>query len=116
MSQNKLHVRSGDTVEVITGVYKGARGRVMNADPEKRQVTVEGVNTKYKHVRRSQDNPRGGRMEIERPIDASNVQPICHNRECQKYDQPVRTGKKVMDDGSKMRVCKKCGEEITTPE
>ena len=111
MSQNKLHVRAGDTVEVITGVYKGARGRVMDADPENRQVTVEGVNTKYKHIRRSQDNPQGGRMEIERPIDASNVMLVCSNRECEKYDEPVRTSKKVMDDGSKVRTCSKCGAE-----
>ena len=116
MSQNKLHVRTGDTVEVLSGIYKGGRGRVIDADPENRKVTVEGVNTKYKHVRRTQDNPQGGRMEIECPIDASNVQPICTNRECQKYDEPVRTGKKVLEDGSKVRTCKKCGEEISTPE
>ena len=116
MTQKKLHVKSGDRVEVTTGVYKGAQGRVLEVMPDEGKVMVEGVNIKYKHVRRTRDNPRGGRTEMEAPIDASNVMVVCNNRECERYDRGVRIRKQVQDDGSKIRTCVKCGEEIATPE
>ena len=70
------HVKKGDTVEIITGVNKGATGRVMRVIPEKDRVLVEGVNLAHKHVRPSQKSPQGGRIRVERPIHISNVLPV----------------------------------------
>ena len=70
------HVKKGDTVEIKTGVNKGATGKVMQVIPEKDRVLVEGVNLAHKHVRPTQKNPQGGRIRIERPIHISNVLPV----------------------------------------
>ncbi|MHC4385439.1 MAG: 50S ribosomal protein L24 [Planctomycetota bacterium] len=70
------HIKKGDTVEIKTGVNKGATGRVMRVIPDRNRVLVEGVNLAYKHVRPSQKNPQGGRVRIERTIHISNVQPV----------------------------------------
>ena len=70
------HIKKGDTVEIKTGVNKGATGRVMRVIPDRNRVLVEGVNLAYKHVRPSQKNPQGGRIRIERTIHISNVQPV----------------------------------------
>jgi len=114
--QPKLHVRSDDIVEVITGVYEGLRGRVLRSLPREGKVVVEGVNVRYKHVKRNQRNQQGGRIEMEAPIDASNVMLVCQNRECEKFDQPVRVRKQVQEDGTKVRACVKCGGAITPAE
>lgn len=113
---NTLHVRRNDTVQVVTGEYKGVRGEVLRAMPKKGRVVVEGVNVMLKHVKPSRENPQGGRMEQEAPIDASNVMLLCQNRDCQKHDNPVRTRTKVEPDGSKDRVCVKCGHPIESKE
>ena len=113
---NKLHVRSNDMVEVITGEYKGVRGRVLRAMPGDGRVVVKGVNVVWKHVRPDRENPQGGRIEREAPIDASNVMLLCQNRECQRHDQPVRTRTGVAEDGSKQRVCVKCEHPIVPQE
>lgn len=113
---NTLHVRRNDMVEVITGEYKGVRGHVLRAMPKEGRVLVEEVNVVWKHVRPSRENPQGGRMQREAPIQASNVMLLCQNRECEKHDQPVRTRTKVEPDGSKDRVCVKCGHPIETEE
>ncbi len=112
----KLHVVSGDTVEVIAGNARGARGRVLKAMPRERKVVVEGVNMVWKHLRRSREHPQGGRVRIEAAIDASNVMLVCGNRECERYDRPVRTRTLVEDAGDKRRVCVKCGGEIAKVE
>ena len=66
-------IRKGDTVLVIAGADRGKTGRVLRVDPRGGRVVVEGVNLKWKHVRKSQDNPQGGRSQREHPIQASNV-------------------------------------------
>lgn len=71
-----IHVKKGDTVQIIAGVNKGATGKVMRVIPDKDRVLVEGVNLAHKHVRPSQRNPQGGRIRVERPIHISNVQPV----------------------------------------
>ena len=76
----KLHVRRGDTVEVIAGNARGVRGRILRAIPSKGRVIIEGVNLHWKHLRRTAQHAQGGRIEIEAPIDASNVMLICPNR------------------------------------
>jgi len=103
-------IRSGDTVEVRTGNAKGTRAKVLQVLPEKngrRRIVVEGVNRVYRHIRRSQKNPQGGRLSKEMPIDASNVLVVCT-----ACGRPSRLGAKVAADGGKSRVCKKCGADL----
>jgi large subunit ribosomal protein L24 len=105
-------IRSGDMVEVRTGNAKGTRAKVLQVLPEKegrRRVVVEGVNRVYRHIRRSQKNPQGGRLSKEMPIDASNVLVVCTS--CGKA---ARLGAKVTSDGGKVRVCRACGADLGT--
>ena len=99
-----MRIRVDDTVEVIAGDDVGQRGRVISVDHQAGKLMVEGVNRVYKHVRRSQRNPQGGRLSKEMPVYLSNVQLVC-----QKCGKPTRTGARYGNDGSKERYCKKCG-------
>jgi large subunit ribosomal protein L24 len=112
----KLHVRHGDTVEVIAGNARGVRGRILRVIPSKGKVVIEGVNLRWKHLRRTTQHPQGGRIEIEAPVDASNVMLLCPNRDCAKHDKPVRTRTIVGKDGKRQRACCKCGTEIPRVE
>src|SRR6478735_5209889 len=73
MSRVKLHVRKGDSVEVISGNFKGSSGKVLEVMARKQRVLVEGVRMIKKHLRKSQDNPQGKISEREGPIHISNV-------------------------------------------
>ena len=97
-------IRANDTVEVMVGDDRGVRARVVRLDREAGKVVVEGVNRVYKHVRRSQRNPRGGRLSKEMPIQLSNVQLVC--AACGKA---TRLGVRYLENGSKERYCKQCG-------
>jgi len=99
-----MHVRTDDTVEVIAGDERGTRGKVLRVDHSVSKAVVEGVNRVYKHVRRSQRNPQGGRLSMEMPVPLSNLLLVC--RSC---NSAARTGARYLDDGSKERYCKKCG-------
>lgn len=99
-------------VEVIAGNARGARGRVLRAMPRQRRLVIEGVNMVWKHMKRSQQRPRGERIEIEAPIDISNVQLICPNRECPRYDKGVRIRRVTDENNRRRRVCARCGAEI----
>jgi large subunit ribosomal protein L24 len=99
-----MSIRTNDTVEVIAGDDRGTRGKVLRVDHRAGKVVVEHVNRVYKHVRRSQKNPQGGRLSIEMPVQMSNVLLIC-----EKCSAATRTGVRLLDDGSKERFCKKCG-------
>jgi large subunit ribosomal protein L24 len=102
-----MHIRIDDTVEVITGENRGTRGKVLRVDRAAGKVVVEGVNRVYKHVRRSQRNPQGGRLSKEMPIQLSNVLLVCG-----ACNAATRTGVRYLDDGSKLRFCKKCSAGI----
>ena len=109
-----MHIKTNDTVEVLTGDDKGQRGKVLSIDRRVGRLVVEGVNRVYKHVRRSQKNPQGGRLSKEMPIHLSNVLLVCP-----KCASGVRTGSRLVKDGSKERFCKKCGAglgEISPPK
>jgi len=93
-----LHVKKGDTVEIIAGDHKGSKGRVMKVIPDKQRVVVEGLNLAHKHVRPSQQNPQGGRIRIERPIHISNVLPVSP-----KTSKGSRVRFEVGKDGKKVR-------------
>lgn len=98
-----MHIRVGDTVEIITGNDKGVRGKVLKIDREAGKLVVEGVNRVYKHMRRSQRNPQGGRLSKEMPIQISNVLLVCPS-----CNAAARTGVRATADGGKERLCKKC--------
>jgi len=100
-------IRAGDNVEVMAGDDRGVRGRVLKVDRKKRKAVVEKVNRVYKHVRRSQKNPQGGRLSKEMPVPASNLMVVCDG-----CGQPSRIGQRYLDDGSKERFCKKCGASM----
>jgi large subunit ribosomal protein L24 len=100
----KLHVKKGDKVVVIAGAGKSSDVReVLRVDVEAGKVLVKEVNMRWKHLRRSQQNPQGGRVRKEFPIDASNV--LLYS---EKAGKGVRTGIEVID-GKKVRVGKGCG-------
>ena len=96
-------IKSGDTVEVITGADRGVRSRVIQIDRAAGKALVEGVSRVYKHVRRSQKHPQGGRLSTEMPVQLSNLQYVCGS--CSKA---VRLGARFLKDGSKERYCKSC--------
>jgi large subunit ribosomal protein L24 len=100
-------IRSGDIVEVRTGNARGVRGKVLAVRPQDGKVVVEGVNRVYRHMRRSQKNPQGGRLSKEMPIDASNVLLVC--TACGK---PTRLGVRLAEDGSRTRRCRSCAAEL----
>jgi len=92
-------IKKGDTVEIIAGEHKGAVGRVLRVILKKKAVVVEGQNRKYKHVRPSQKYPQGGRIQVEQPIDMSNVLPVNP-----KSSKGTRVRYVLGDDGAKKRV------------
>jgi large subunit ribosomal protein L24 len=102
-----MHIKVGDTVQVIAGNDRGSRGKVLKVSRQTGKLVVEGMNRVFKHMRRSQRNPQGGRLSKEMPIQLSNVMLVCTS--CNK---PARTGARIGADGSKTRFCKKCNAEI----
>ncbi|HAY80106.1 MAG TPA: 50S ribosomal protein L24 [Planctomycetaceae bacterium] len=102
-----MNIKVNDTVEIITGDDKGVRGKVLSVDHQSGKVLVEGVNRVYKHVRRSQKNPQGGRLSKEMPVQASNVMLICP-----QTNKPTRVGVRYREDGSKERYAKSSGASL----
>lgn len=94
-----LHIKKGDTVEIIAGDHKGATGKVLRVIPAKRSVIVQGHNIAKKHIRPSRKNPQGGRINVERPIHISNVLPVNP-----KSSKGSRVRYQTGDDGSKKRL------------
>jgi large subunit ribosomal protein L24 len=107
MAVTKLHVKKDDLVMIVAGKDKGKSGKVLRVLPEKERVLVENLNLIKRHTRPSQTNNEGGIIEKEAPIAISNVQLLCPG--CSK---PTRTGVKVLEDGNKVRFCKKCNEIV----
>ena len=107
MAVTKLHVKKDDLVMVIAGKDKGKSGKVLRVLPDRGRVLVENLNVVKRHTRPSKSNSEGGIIEKEAPIAASNVLLLCKG-----CNTPARTGVKVLDDGSKVRFCKKCNEIV----
>ncbi|GAB4439260.1 MAG: 50S ribosomal protein L24 [bacterium] len=99
------YLKKNDTVIVLTGKDKGKTGKILKLLKDEGKVLVEKINLVKKHSRPTQSNPQGGIIEKELPIAISNVALLC-----KKCEKGVRIGKKILDDGSKVRYCKKCGE------
>jgi large subunit ribosomal protein L24 len=106
MQKSKMRIRKGDTVVVISGKYKGVKGKVLKAFPKTQRVIVEKVNFIKKHTRPSQQNQQGGIIEKEAPIHVSNVK--LFNTKINEVTRAIFTkaGEK------RIRVCKKTGDEI----
>ena len=105
MEKTKSHVKKNDQVIVIAGKEKGKTGKILTAIPKKSRVIVEKINFIKRHTRPSRTQRQGGIIEREGPIHISNVMIMCN-----KCNKPTRIGKKILEDGKKVRVCKKCGE------
>ena len=106
---NKVHVRSGDTVVVLSGKDKGKQGKVLQVSPKEGKVIVEGLNVVTKHVKPRRQGEAGGIVKAEGAMYASKVQAVCP-----KCGKATRIGHKILEDGTKVRVCKNegCGEEF----
>ena len=104
MSQLETPIRKNDTVLIITGKDRGKRGRVLKVLPEKNRLIVEGMNLIKRHTRPNPGkNIKGGIVEREASLHASNAQLVCP--EC---GAQTRVGRKILGDGRKVRVCRKC--------
>jgi large subunit ribosomal protein L24 len=104
--EKHYHVRKNDLVMVTAGKDKGKTGKVLRIVKKKDRLIVEKINMIKRHVKPSQKS-KGGIMERESPIHVSNVMVYC-----EKCSKPVRTGSKILEDGRKIRFCKKCEEAI----
>jgi large subunit ribosomal protein L24 len=100
------HVKKGDTVYIRSGDHKGATGEVIRVITKSQSVVIKGVNLRTKHMRPSQRNPQGGVVTIEAPIHMSKVSPVVDGK-------PVRVGFRVKSDGSKVRVGRKGGKDLS---
>ena len=101
-----MYLKRDDLVVVISGVHQGSQGRVLRVLRDSGQVVVQGVNLRYKHLRRSQKNPQGGRVRREAALDACKVQIVDP-----KTNQPTRVGFR-MEGGRKVRYAKRSGEPV----
>ncbi|PRX53710.1 50S ribosomal protein L24 [Flagellimonas meridianipacifica] len=102
----KLKIKTGDTVVVTAGDHKGSEGKVVKIDREKNKAIVEGINMVSKHEKPSAQNPQGGIVKKEAPIQISNLSLIDP-----KSGEPTRVGFEVRD-GKKVRVAKKSNEVL----
>lgn len=102
----KLNIRKGDKVAVIAGKDKGKEGRVLATFPYKERILVEHVAVAKKATRPTQQNPQGGIVDMELPVHVSNLMIVCP-----KCGLPTRVSIK-REDGVRVRVCKKCGNDI----
>ena len=102
---NKVHVKTNDTVVILSGKDKGKKGKVLEVSPTEGKVIVEGLNMVTKHVKPRRMGESGGIVKAEAPLYACKVQLVCP-----KCDKATRLAHKVLENGTKERVCKKCGE------
>jgi len=106
MQTIKYHVKSGDKVSVITGKDKSKTGKVLKIDTRKSGAIVEGLNIVKRHTR-ARNNQPGSLVEKEALIQISNIMLFC-----EKCNKPVKAKSSLLEDGKKVRVCKKCGESF----
>lgn len=104
---NKIHVKTGDSVVILSGKDRGEKGKVLAVSPKEGKVIVEGRNIATKSVKPRRQGESGGIVKAEAAMYACKVQLVCP-----KCNRGVRTGVKFDDEGNKVRVCKRCGAEI----
>ena len=104
---NKMSIKKGDIVVVLSGKDKGKQGKVLTVMPADRKVIVEGVNVVSRHTKARKQGEESGILKKEAPLYACKVQKVCP-----KCNKPTRPAHKMLADGKKVCVCKKCGAEI----
>lgn len=107
MTRPRLHLRKGDMVEVIGGKFRGKRGKVLTVLAERGRAIVEGVNIIKRAVKPSRKVPQGGLIEKEAPLPAARLMVVCA-----KCGEAARIGHRILEDGTKVRYCKHCGEQL----
>lgn len=105
--KNKLKIKTGDLVVVITGKDKNKKGKVIKVNPSKNTLLIEGINLAKKHYKPSQALPSGGVFQVEKPIHYSNVLIVDP-----KAELPTKVGYKILEDGKKVRFARRSGEII----
>ena len=105
MQPAKCKIRKNDQVMIVKGKEHGKTGRVIRVIPDKGHVLIEKLNMVKRHTKPSAKYKQGGIIEKEAPLAISNVMLLCD-----KCKGPVRVGRKVLEDGKRVRLCKKCGE------
>lgn len=103
----KVHVKTGDTVMIMSGKDRGKKGKVMAVSPAEGKVIIENANFVQKHVKPKKMGEPGGIIKAESAIYASKVQIFCSG--CNK---PTRVGHQIQKDGTKDRICRKCGKTL----
>jgi large subunit ribosomal protein L24 len=101
-----MKIKKGDQVLIISGKYRGKKGKVLRSFPKKGRITVEGINLSKKHQKPKKTRDKGQIVEMPSPINVSNVKLICP-----KCGKASRIGIKIIED-RKYRICKKCAKEI----
>ena len=103
-ARSRIRLRKNDVVQVISGRDAGKQVKILKVIPEKNRIIVQGVGFTKKHTRPNpQRNIKGGIAEREAPIHVSNVQLVCGD-----CGEPTRIGKKFLEDGRRVRICRKC--------
>ncbi|MEG1863115.1 MAG: 50S ribosomal protein L24 [Oscillospiraceae bacterium] len=103
---NNVHVKTGDTVKIISGKDRGETGKVLAVSPKEGKVIVEGLNMVKKHVKPKRQGEAGGIVDAESAIYACKVMPVCS-----KCGKATRVGHKIEGD-KKVRICKHCGATL----
>lgn len=104
---SKVHVKTGDTVVILSGKDRGKKSKVMAVSPKEGKVIVENANIVSKHVKPRKMGEAGGIIKAESAIYACKVQVVCP-----RCGKPTRVAHKLYEDGTKERICKKCGESL----
>ncbi len=102
-----LHIHKNDSVMVIAGKERGKTGKVLKVLPNKGRALIERVNLVKRHTRPRGPQVPGGILEKEASIHISNLMLMCD-----RCNAPVRVGKKILEDGEKVRVCRRCGDHL----
>ena len=102
-----MHIRKNDSVMVIAGRERGKTGKVLRVLPDEDRAVIERVNLIKRHTRPKGPQQPGGIVEKEASIHASNLMVMCD-----KCNAPVRIGRKILTDGKKIRICRRCGEAL----
>jgi len=107
MIREAIQIKKDDKVKVIAGKDKGKVGKVIRVIRKKNRILVENINIVKRHTKPNAQNRQGGILESEAPIHWSNVMLMCN-----KCIEPVRVKTKILEDGKKVRICRKCSEII----
>ena len=102
---SKVHVKRGDLVEILGGNDRGKRGKILEVEPGKNRVIVDGIRVQKRHTRPSQQNQRGGVIDRPGPVHSSNVAKVCPH-----CDKATRIGRERNEDGDLALRCKRCGK------